>query len=699
MKDPIPPPHSELPDELRQLTKSESETTHRESEEREVRETAAGRYEKRTTRSETIETKTSSNETFEPAVGAARLLPSSRAAVAPMAGLPPQVKMEVVGTNQPGLYDADFIMQEVQRSQERCRWQVEFPSQNGLHRASLEAQPNPDGTLALRAYLEGRVEGPHWSNRSVPDLSGPATLTFDAESGVTPSAGVNWPPTVSLTPLFEPIPQQGHFISPEPTAAEMAMMAMGSSSSGSGPKVTFVNNTRNGDRVVSAKDVALGLPGGIKKLDVTIKPDGTTATLTIKTKAGGSGTAVFQSTGTATRTVTGTKTVTIEGRNISNGPRDVFVEVKVGNDVLGTWDFTVFRVDVTTLLTGDISTKLPASAINYVGKSLRDVFKAGYPNRTKLGHQSLTDANGDLNALYAGVVFKGKIVPSGIASNDFNAAHSRSESFNWGRVGTFRTWDENNCVSLSTFSGVDPRKTAMDGTDDDPLDLDEDCTPAADGVAGELFIWSVDTPQTVYDPKAPDGTIERLRYNFTEAVSYAGVKAGADVKWYWRTSTKTNAAAPNYVQLVDVTGDNKVATGESTLTWNLMAASTPAFTLTDWTPLTKKKSSNGGFNIQFFKVTGTGLKPAGTCKPVVVISRTDPFNTHNVNSRYRSKAFIQNHTDTSFEGIIQAIKDTVTSPDDPTITYTTPMIGVYAIDVYIGDRHVRHTKTLTILPN
>lgn len=68
-------------------------------------------------------------------------------------------------------------------------WRVEFPTTNGLHRASLTATPNTDGTLALRAILEGQQQGRAWVNSTVPNLSAPVELTCDAEAGETPSAG------------------------------------------------------------------------------------------------------------------------------------------------------------------------------------------------------------------------------------------------------------------------------------------------------------------------------------------------------------------------------------------------------------------------------------------------------------------------------------------------------------------------------
>jgi hypothetical protein len=40
----------------------------------------------------------------------------------------------------------------------------------------------------------------------------------------------------------------------------------------SAASVTFINNTRNGDRVVSAKDDGNGLPGGLKQIGVQLTP-------------------------------------------------------------------------------------------------------------------------------------------------------------------------------------------------------------------------------------------------------------------------------------------------------------------------------------------------------------------------------------------------------------------------------------------
>ena len=226
---PLPSPGS--PAEERKQRKSTSELREISEETYELRKTAAGEYEKKTTKSERHERKTSDEETF-----VATGLPSPTVSLARWhEQVPERVKLEVSGVtadgcpDAPGL-DADYILDLLDRRPEKCRWEYTFRAKCQLFRCCLEAFPDADGKLTLRAFFEGSVAGPVWTQTGLRDLSGRVVLTFDHGSAENPSAGCRWPETLTATPLAAAAATKRFYISPEPTQQEMAAMA----SSGSG---------------------------------------------------------------------------------------------------------------------------------------------------------------------------------------------------------------------------------------------------------------------------------------------------------------------------------------------------------------------------------------------------------------------------------------------------------------------------------
>jgi len=231
---PLPSPGS--PAEERKQRKSTSELREISEETYELRKTADGEYEKKTIKSERHERKTSQEETF-----VSTGLPSPTVSLTRWhEQLPERVKLEVSGVTAEGCPDAsgleaDYILDLLDRRPERCRWEYTFRAKCQLFRCCLEAYPGSDGTLTLRAFFEGSVAGPAWTQTGLRDLSRKVMLAFDHQSAENPSAGCRWPETVTLTALATRAATKPFYISPEPTLREMAAMASAGSSSSSPP--------------------------------------------------------------------------------------------------------------------------------------------------------------------------------------------------------------------------------------------------------------------------------------------------------------------------------------------------------------------------------------------------------------------------------------------------------------------------------
>jgi len=232
---PLPSPGS--PAEERKQGKSTSEVRETSEETYELRRTADGEYEKRTTKSERHERKTSDEETF---VGTG--LPSPSVSLTRWhEQVPDRMKLEVSGVTSEGCpeassLNADYILDLLDRRPERCRWEYTFRAKCQLFRCCLEALPGSDGTLTLRAFFEGSVAGPAWTQTGLRELSGRVVLSFDDASAENPCAGCRWPETLTATPLGAAATTKRFYISPEPTLGEMAAMASASSSSSSGER-------------------------------------------------------------------------------------------------------------------------------------------------------------------------------------------------------------------------------------------------------------------------------------------------------------------------------------------------------------------------------------------------------------------------------------------------------------------------------
>ncbi len=386
--------------------------------------------------------------------------------------------------------------------------------------------------------------------------------------------------------------------------------------------VEIKNTSRSGDRVVSAKDDADGLPGGTKTLEVKVTP--ATETATLKIISTGGGTAVFESTGNDTCTVTGTETITMLGRNVSTAARDVRIDASINNAVKASWDFTVFRVGLSAYASGTIDA-IPGfqSATSATGSPLSAIMDEPLIGSHKLGHVVREfppyPLGGLLPTAYGGIVIKGQVVPSGIKKTDFCTTHSRSSSFDWKRVIDSVQFNQNGNLLIDT---TDINFVPLHNFPDDPNDEDEDLTPDVDGTANDLLIWSADFPTISVSDVTSEGKIIRERFNALEWVNYASVQVSSKLKWTWRASMenpKDNPKVKQFVQNNGIPGDNVLAVGQwSALSPDLQPVGNNPMTITGFSPVEFDRIDPPvGPEQVAFTVTGTGIPV--TPKPIVLL--------------------------------------------------------------------------------
>lgn len=95
--------------------------------------------------------------------------------------------------------DGDYILDRIYCDVKQARWEHTFPAQHGLFRASLMAVAVQNGDVQLTAELSGLVTGFRWQG----------IVRAWCRSFVLPAiekdrefAGLRWPSTVELMPLF-----------------------------------------------------------------------------------------------------------------------------------------------------------------------------------------------------------------------------------------------------------------------------------------------------------------------------------------------------------------------------------------------------------------------------------------------------------------------------------------------------------------
>lgn len=286
-----------------------------------------------------------------------------------------------------------------------------------------------------------------------------------------------------------------------------------------------------------------------------------------------------------------------------------------GGELKPSWDFTVFWVEAKAYVSGNIDSVLPSSVKSGGGVGLgilddpgQDTLSGAYQARSGANTLGFSDRQNipfkGLGGprLIGGIAFSGQIRPSGMSANDFNIAHSRFNSFNWGRKFDVRQYDEKGDLRSS---GTGILEVASDNRDDDSNDDDEDLIPDPDGKPNELFIWAIDAPFISWATVANSGaTTLSKRFFFRQFAQYAGVNVSKTVSWYWRVSGRAEVFINNAGQQVriltpsnDIAGDNQLnATDLATLggsaydpkliTANLQDSTTPNVSLDSANPVT-----------------------------------------------------------------------------------------------------------------
>ena len=104
------------------------------------------------------------------------------------------------------------------------QWAFDLGGDADFTRLSLIIRPKGPAFEAEVGF-EGNGRGPKWTARvSDPRLPFQVSLKGRTARGSAGASG-SWPKHVGVTPLAGTLPQGGHYISPEPLASEMAMMA------------------------------------------------------------------------------------------------------------------------------------------------------------------------------------------------------------------------------------------------------------------------------------------------------------------------------------------------------------------------------------------------------------------------------------------------------------------------------------------
>jgi len=134
------------------------------------------------------------------------------------------------------------------------------------------------------------------------------------------------------------------------------------------------------------------------------------------------------------------------------------------------------------------------------------------------------------------------------------------------------------------------------------------------------MIWSYDVPKLIPASITNQGDILRLRKNWTEAATYASVRASVVVTWYWRTSIEhTQQGSLRANNDFEDDGDHQLAaavspnTATTPLTPDLGASAVPAPTVTGIQPDQFTANLNNPISV----VTGTDFDGGGACGLVI----------------------------------------------------------------------------------
>jgi len=406
------------------------------------------------------------------------------------------------------------------------------------------------------------------------------------------------------------------------------LTVFGHNGGGAVPTVDFENTSRGGDRVVSAKDEQKKMPGGKKELKVRIKNSKDKATLKIVGKDKTSGSASFDEKANKTelKDVADGDTIVLHGRNISSAPRDVEIQAFLRGKLAGQFSLTVFRVDQESFVKGDMS-KINGfvKATSHIDSTLLDLAKGFTANNLQLGVNKIFKDGEE--SVYAGIVLRGKIIPTGMDKMDFFRDHNRFESFNWDRRGSVRRYNAQGCLRVIGEGGLTSqiRFIATDDFTDNDADLDKDLTPDPDDPTQlkDLFIWTVDGPNLVLeDIGGGVGSTASLRWQFHQRVYYATVPVSDTLPWFVRMSIENTGKGT-----LKLTGalvknknlqDNQVMQGTTPLSQDLNDSNIK-FTIKSVTPTDIKRPL--AREAVTGNITGVNLDAGKECQHIVYMVR------------------------------------------------------------------------------
>ena len=405
------------------------------------------------------------------------------------------------------------------------------------------------------------------------------------------------------------------------------------------------NATLSGDRVVSAKNDFLGMPGGQKELVIFIWPLEAKITITVekdphKNNVQGSALLRNPETGEIGTTIhmTGRKKVDnpteadeqkfeILGRDLSGESRDLILTMRneAGKTISYSWyqweqfqklylpmnnppfneplfSFTVFQVDQTAYSWGKVDDFLPESALAYGGygpTTLRQVFRSKSMNPIgDLGNHVSDDAT---LAIYGGIVLQGQINPSGIVFVDFNLSHDRKNAFFWQQWITGRQYKRNTQTApnfqlfynIENIDTVQPYNAELltymasqHFSDTAGADYGKDVYVNPDKTFDDdshLYIWAIDSPNMLREDIPNDGDQVLKRALFTDQVNYAGVAASNKLDWFWFGAVENPLGPVKVARLTEweINGDNQVGLTSELNQLDLSKFLTPTLTQLD----------------------------------------------------------------------------------------------------------------------
>ena len=396
---------------------------------------------------------------------------------------------------------------------------------------------------------------------------------------------------------------------------------------GAVPTVEFQNFTRGSDRVVPARVKKFDLPGGTKELTIKLKNVGEKDKATVKLVRKdnkNSGTASLDAEKDIDEVpVKEGQKITIYGRNLSSAPRDIELQGLVNGKLAGSFEFTVFTVNLVPFAEGSAvkgDTAIPEGAKANAGVgplSLRENYTSGRPDEM---YGFLRYPIFGKETIFGGIYFRGQVLPPGIMPGDFNRNQpNRDANFHLPRLVSARMY-KNDCLV--------PYRSEMQGSalgifaytqgySDDKFNASRDSLADKDIAKDEhLYVHSEDSAKATLgrflNPQLNDTF--RLRFNAIESVTYARTPCSNKVEWYWAFSEKRTAQGLEQLKDAGV-DDNKVGLKNLHLTPDLKAPKPPANVI-EITSIKPSAVRQGQENVPI-QITGKNFPVNAKCPPAV----------------------------------------------------------------------------------